>query len=54
MLYEQRERFARAAVAAAQRLDRPGDAAILQIDALGWMLIEFGRLDEAEALIRAG
>jgi tetratricopeptide (TPR) repeat protein len=53
-LYEQRERFAHAAVTAAQRLVRPGDAAILQIDALGWMLIEFGRLDEAEATIRAG
>lgn len=54
VLYNERERFAEQAIEAARRLGRPADAAILLIDALGWMFIELERYDEARAVIERG
>ncbi len=53
-LYTQREYYTQRSIEAARQLDNRKDEILLHIDALGWLLTEQGRLDEAEAQILAG
>ncbi|RRR73448.1 MAG: tetratricopeptide repeat protein [Candidatus Viridilinea halotolerans] len=53
-LYNLREQYGRRAIAAALADTRTADAAILSIDALGWLFFEQDRLDEAAEVIEKG
>jgi tetratricopeptide (TPR) repeat protein len=53
-LYTQREYYTRKSIEAARRLDKRKDEILLHMDALGWLLTEEDRLDEAEAEILTG
>lgn len=53
-LYAQREYYTRRSIEAARRLGKREDEILLHVDALGWLLTEQDRLDEAEAEIVAG
>lgn len=53
-LFSDRVECARRAAEAAQRLERKLDAALLRIDALGWLLIEAARPESAAQEIRRG
>jgi LuxR family glucitol operon transcriptional activator len=53
-LFSERIRFARRAAEAANKLGQRVDEALLRIDALGWTLIEEGRLADAALEITAG
>jgi tetratricopeptide (TPR) repeat protein len=52
--YLERITYARKAADAAHTLERYADEALLRIDALGWVLIETERLQEAERELRTG
>jgi serine/threonine protein kinase/tetratricopeptide (TPR) repeat protein len=54
LLYLQRMYYARLAAEAAQRLNRKKDEAWLRIDALGYILIEDGRFEDAKQEVSAG
>ena len=53
-LFLERVHFARRAAAAAHALAQFADEALLRIDALGWVLTEMDRLDEARGEIEQG
>jgi LuxR family glucitol operon transcriptional activator len=53
-MISERVDYARKAIEAADALQQWQDKAILHIDALGWMLIQLDRLDEAEMSIQSG
>ncbi len=53
-LYKHREYYTRQSIEAARQLDKLKDEILLHIDALGWLLTEQDRLDEAEAEIVKG